>query len=65
MGGQKGEGKSKRRARDQESEEGTNSPFHSESAIPGCCKVTVGWSLDRMLTFPYFGLITKGKIRKS
>jgi hypothetical protein len=28
------------------------------------CQVTVGWSLDEMATFPCFGLIKKGKIRK-
>jgi hypothetical protein len=22
-------------------------PFYSESGIPGCCQVTVGWSLDK------------------
>ena len=40
------ESKSKRK---QESEEGANSPFYSESGTPGCCQVTVGRSLDRML----------------
>jgi hypothetical protein len=25
-------------------------PFYSESGIPGCFQVTVGWSLDKMLT---------------
>ena len=31
-------------------EEGASSSFYSESGIPGCCQVTVGWSLDKMLT---------------
>ena len=39
-----------RGARRQEREEGTSSPFYSGSGLPGCCQVTVGWSLDRMLT---------------
>ena len=34
----------------QESEEGASSPFYNESGIPGCCQVTVGQSLDEMLT---------------
>jgi hypothetical protein len=54
--GQEGS-KSKRQKR----EEGASSPFDSESglpsycqvtvrrSIPGCCQVTVGWILDRML----------------
>jgi hypothetical protein len=32
-----------------ESEDGASSPFHSAPGLPGCCQVTVGWSLDRML----------------
>ena len=45
-------GKMEGRARRQESRraEGASSPFYSESGIPGCCQVTVGWSLDKMLT---------------
>ena len=31
-------------------EEGASSPFYSESGIPGYCQVTVGQSLDKMLT---------------
>ena len=27
-----------------------SSSFYSESGIPGCCQVTVGWSLEGMLT---------------
>jgi hypothetical protein len=38
------------RTREQEREEGASSPFYSESGTPGCCQVTVGWSLDKMLT---------------
>jgi hypothetical protein len=37
-------------ARRQERAEGTSSSFYSESGTPGCCQVTVGWSLDKMLT---------------
>jgi hypothetical protein len=29
---------------------GANSPFYSESGIPGYCQVTVGWSLEGRLT---------------
>jgi hypothetical protein len=36
---------------EQEQEESASSPFYSESGIPGCFQVTVGWSLDRLLTF--------------
>ena len=32
------------------SEERASSPFYSESGTPGCCQVTVGQGLDRMLT---------------
>lgn len=49
-GGEGQEGKNKREAREQEQEEGASSPFYNESGLPGCCQVTVGWSLDRMLT---------------
>jgi hypothetical protein len=51
-GGARGQSRSKKgRARDQEREEGASSPFYSGSDLPGCCQVTVGWSLDdRMLT---------------
>lgn len=38
-GGSKSESK-----KEQESEEGANSPFYTESGTPGCCPVTVGWS---------------------
>jgi hypothetical protein len=30
-------------------------------SIPGCCQITVGWSLERTLTLPHFGLIKKEK----
>ena len=33
-------------------EEGASNPFYSESGIPGHCQVTVGRSLDKMLTQP-------------
>ena len=38
------------KSREQESKEGANSPFYTEAGIPGCCQVTVGWSLEEMLT---------------
>ena len=31
---------------------GASSPFYSESGLPDCCQVTVGQSLDKMLTVP-------------
>jgi hypothetical protein len=40
-----------KREREQESEEGASSPFYSVSGLPGCCQVTVGWSLDKMLSY--------------
>ena len=39
-----------KKAREQEGAKGASSPFYSESGIPGCCQVTVGWSLDKMST---------------
>jgi hypothetical protein len=45
----------------QERVEGVKSPFYSESSTPGCCQVTVGESLDKMLTLTTFGLIKKEK----
>ena len=53
--GERGKGEAiakqnKRGREEQESKEGSSSPFYSESDLPGCCQVTVGWSLDRMLT---------------
>ena len=51
--GREGRGYRKARVR----EEGARNPFYSESGTPGCYQVTVGQSLDRMLTFPHFGLI--------
>jgi hypothetical protein len=44
------ESKSKEEVREQENKEGASSPFYSGSGPPSCCQVTVGWSLDRMLT---------------
>jgi len=44
------EGTKGKRARARENEEGASSLFYSESGIPGCCQVTVGRSLDRVLT---------------
>ena len=47
--------KRKRNKRDKRSkrvrrEEGPSSPFYSGPGLLGCCQVTVGWSLDRILT---------------
>ena len=57
--GQRGE--EDKRAREQEGEEGASSLFYSESGIPGCCQVTVEWSLEEMLTH----LLTISSKRKS
>jgi hypothetical protein len=46
------EGGDRAGARRQESKEGANSPLYNGSGLSGCCQVTVGWSLDRMLTVP-------------
>ena len=48
--GREGEEDKGERAEEQEREEGASSPFYSESGTPVCCQVTVGQSLDRMLT---------------
>ena len=47
--GERGKGKARARE-EQEKEEGASSPLYSESGTPGCCQVTVGWSLKGMLT---------------
>ena len=50
---ERGEGQEGRaRARRQE-RGGSSSPFYSESGIPVCCQVTVGRSLEKMLTELY------------
>jgi hypothetical protein len=60
MGGGEGEGNRERKVGGggrrqeskrtrEESEEGVSSPFYSKSDIPGCCPVTVGWSLEETL----------------
>jgi hypothetical protein len=51
--GEQKQGRSKR-TRDQGSEEGASSPFYSGSGLPGCCQLTVGWSLDRIPTHCLF-----------
>jgi hypothetical protein len=38
------------RTREQEREEGASGPFYSGSGLLSCYQVTVGRSLDRMLT---------------
>jgi len=60
--GEREEGNGKRTDRDREGRReeskktreqewgGANSPFHTESGIPGYCQVTVGQSLEEMLT---------------
>ena len=40
-----------RRERTEQERGGGRSPFHSESGMLDCCQVTVGWSLDKMLTW--------------
>jgi hypothetical protein len=51
IGGERGTGQEDRAGvRRQETVEGPSSPFYSESGIPGGCQVTVGRSLDKMLT---------------
>jgi hypothetical protein len=60
-GGWKGEGtgskkgtargqENKRARKEQWKEEGASITFYSGSGLPGYCQVTVGWTLDRMLT---------------
>jgi hypothetical protein len=55
--GERGEARGSKRARgkkarrqERERQEGASSPFYSGSGLPGCCQVTVEWSLDRILT---------------
>jgi hypothetical protein len=38
------------RREEQEREEGASSPVYSGLGLPGCCQVTVGWSLNKTLT---------------
>jgi hypothetical protein len=38
------------RAREEKSDKQTSGPIYSESGTPGCCQVTVGWSLDKIQT---------------
>jgi hypothetical protein len=46
-----GNGDGRARAREkQEREEEASRLFYSGSGLPGCCQVTVGWSLYGMLT---------------
>lgn len=42
--------KSERERRGREGEEEPNSPTYSKLGLPGCCEVTVGQSLEGMLT---------------
>jgi hypothetical protein len=41
-----------KRVGEQEREEKASSPFHTVWSKPSCCQVTVGRSLEGMLTFP-------------
>lgn len=52
MEGEKGSEKegAEKEGAESKREEGANSPFYRESGIPGCCQITVGWNLDKMLT---------------
>jgi hypothetical protein len=43
--GEKGQG-----GKESKREEWASSSFYTESGIPGCCQVTVGQSLEEMLT---------------
>lgn len=46
-----GRGEESKRARAREEEDGeASNPFYSESGIFGCCQVTLGQSLEEMLT---------------
>jgi hypothetical protein len=47
--GTRGQSESKKE-REQKREEGTSSPIYSESGLPGHCQITIGQSLDKMLT---------------
>jgi hypothetical protein len=38
------------RAKGKREKRGRAAPFYGESGIPTCCQLTVGWSLDKMLT---------------
>lgn len=49
--GEEGKGQEQeKKRRQQEGEGGERSRFYSESGMPDCCSVTVGWSLDEMPT---------------
>ena len=43
-------GKGRAITRESKRARGASSPFYTGSGLPGCCQVTGGWSLDRMLT---------------
>jgi hypothetical protein len=47
---ERGKGNGKWGEQEQEGEEGASSPFYNASSTPGCCQITVGRSLDKMLT---------------
>jgi hypothetical protein len=57
----KGMGKD-RNKRTREGGEGTSSPFYNGSDLHGCCQVTMGWSLDRMLTDIFLSFLFQNPI---
>jgi hypothetical protein len=42
-----GEGQEDREGARRQERGGHDQPLYSESGTPGCCQVTVGWSLDK------------------
>ena len=50
MGRKGSESQEGKRAREQGCEEEVDSPFYSESGITGYCQITMGQSLEEMLT---------------
>ena len=63
--GREGEEDKGERAEEQEREEGASSPFYSESGTPVCCQVTVGRSLDKMLTITSVAIYTSEDLPSS
>ena len=52
------EGEEGKEARGEEREEGVSIPFYCESGTPGCCQVTVGWSLDEVPSLRLFSQLS-------
>jgi hypothetical protein len=63
-----GEGEQEGKSKSKRERKGANNPFYRESSIPGSCQVTLGQSLDKMLTVPSFScpdqISDKGHLRK-